>query len=202
MKSFNNDKNKINKKKNIYHLKYIILLLLIIVILIEFYIPTKRFILSKLYYKKCLKLAKQKNKKLLVIGDPCGGNIMFGSPYEHGDITIDLFGCSKSNKIDINNINEWKKLKSNNFIVFETGTLSFSNDINKILKEIRRISGGEFYSSGGMNSFLWKLIGHKLYSINYNNKINYAIYSYTPKDKHYKVYSFKHNKYEYINMNI
>ena len=39
--------------------------------------------------------------------------------------------------MDINNIKEWKKYKSNEYIIIETGTLSFGKDMKKILREIK-----------------------------------------------------------------
>ena len=57
-------------------------------------------------------------------------------------------------------------------IVMESGTISFSEDIEKVLKEIRRISGGDFFSGGGTWGFLWENFLYKTYDKN----LNYVTY--------------------------
>ena len=93
--------------------------------------PTKRYFITKKYYKLAKKLALEKNKKLIVIGDPCKGNsnifkiIQKIKPNcEHGDITIDLYGCNKCTKIDINDLNKLKEFETNKYVVLESATLS------------------------------------------------------------------------------
>ena len=61
--------------------------------------------------------------------------------------------------------------EDDSFVVMETGTLSFSKDIRKVLK-IKRISGGEFLSAGSTQGFLWENFTHKTYDKN----LNYTIY--------------------------
>ena len=182
----------------------IIAILILFVLIEELANPIKRHILTKQYYKKAKSIAKTKNKKLIVIGDPCVGNIfmLFQKLFPncgHGDITIDLYGCDNCVKMDINNLNMWKQLESDQYIVVETGTLSFSKNISSVINEIKRVSGGDFYSSGGLNTVLWKRFGHKLYSSNYSEPLNYALYPYTPDSKYYKVYDLNANKMIYLN---
>ena len=133
----------------------------------------KRHYMTKRFYHDALQLSKDKNKQLMVIGDPCGGTyIQFISDLfpncEHGDVTIDLFGCSKCNRMDINDMDSWSLFESNSFVVMETGTLSFSKDIRKVLTQIKRISGGDFLSAGGTHGYLWENYLHKTYDENLN----------------------------------
>ena len=73
--------------------------------------------MTKRFYRDALQLSKDKKKQLMVIGDPCGGTyFQFISDLfpncEHGDVTLDLFGCSKWNRMDINDIHKWEKFCS------------------------------------------------------------------------------------------
>lgn len=187
--------------------KYIIIIILLIILLVlsELYVPIERHILTKIYYNKASKLCKKKNKKLLVIGDPCTGNINMWMQKmypncKHGNVTIDLYGCDKCDKMDINNMKKWKKYKSNKYIVIETGTLSFGKDIEKILSQIKRISGGDFFSSGGTRSFGWKYVGSKIYSKKYPEQLEKMIYPFNSlKDEYYIYYDLKTKKTIKIN---
>lgn len=180
----------------------LLIILILIILIIEIIESLKRNILSRNYYKKSRKLANLKNKKLIVIGDPCRGNVIkplqkIFPNAEHGDITIDLFGCDKCLKMDINDIKSWEKFETNKYVVFETATLSFGKDIGKIIEQIKRISGGDFYSAGGYKSFLWKILSHKFYSLKYKEPLTCVIYPYKPTDKKYKIYCLKSKKYKY-----
>lgn len=185
--------NLINIKKTAIAL---ILILTLILIFNEFNNPYQRHRLTRRFYEKAKLLAKTKNKKIMVIGDPCTGNVhmwiqKINPNCKHGDVTIDLFGCNDCDKMDINNIEEWKKYKSNEYVIIETGTLSFGKDIEKILSEIKRISGGDFFSAGGTTSIGWMYIGNKLYSKKYPNALQRIIYPFdSSKDKYYKTYCF------------
>ena len=133
----------------------------------------KRHYTTKKFYDDAKQLSIKTSKELMVIGDPCGGNyFQFISDYfpncKHGDVTIDLFGCSKCNRMDINDMDAWSQFESNSFVVMETGTLSFSKDIRKVLTQIRRISGGDFLSAGGTHGYLWENYLHKTYDENLN----------------------------------
>lgn len=166
--------------------------------------PIKRYFTTKKYYKIAKRTSVNNSKKLLVIGDPCTGNsnifkiIQNIKPNcKHGDLTIDLYGCSKCERININDIDYFKKLKTNEYIVIESGTLSFCDNIKDIIKEIKRISGGNFYSAGSTHGLFWKKIGNKIYSKKYNSSINYIVDSFNfKKDKYFKVYNFKTKKKE------
>lgn len=179
---------------------YILLICIICFLLYEIYMPYKRYKLTIEYFEKAKLLSKNKNKKIMVIGDPCSINFQsyiqkLLPKYQHGDITIDLFGCDCCDKMNINNTTDWKKYNTNEYVVIETATLSFGKNLNKILREIKRISGGDFISSGGTTTIGWKLIGNKLYSVKYPNSIQNIIYPFdSKKDRYYKYYNLNSKK--------
>jgi hypothetical protein len=192
---------------NTYHKKIyikIFLFIFIFFIIIELKNPLYRHYITRKYYYIAKKIANKKNKKIMVIGDPCCGNInmILQKIYPncfHGDITIDLFGCNKCDKININDIKKWNKYKTNEYVIIESGTLSFSENIIEILQQIKRISGGDFFSGGSTINYYWKYIGNYLYSKKYPTPIKYIIYPYDfRKNNMYKVYNIKTKELKYI----
>ena len=137
----------------------------------------RRHRLTKKFYQDALELSSKKQKKLMVIGDPCRGTyFQFVSKYfpncEHGDITIDLHGCTSCDKMNINDMDAWSKFDTNSCVIMETGTISYSDNIEQLLKEIKRISGGYFLSSGSTQGYLWEYFLYKTY----DPKLKYIIY--------------------------
>ena len=137
----------------------------------------RRHFQTKKFYRDALQLSKAKDKKLMIIGDPCRGTYFrFVSKYfpncEHGDITVDLYGCSDCNRMNINDMKAWSKFDTNSYVIMETGTISYSEDIEQLLKEIKRISGGDFLSSGSTQGYLWEYFLYKTYDKN----LNYVTY--------------------------
>ena len=132
-----------------------------------------RYKLTNRFFQDALRISREKGKKLLIIGDPCGGTYFqfitnYFLDYGHGEVTIDLFGCEKCTKMDINDMEAWSKFEDNSFVVMETGTLSFSKDIKKVLIQIKRVSGGDFLSAGGTHGYLWENFLHNTYDKNLN----------------------------------
>ena len=137
----------------------------------------RRHFQTKKFYRDALQIAKDTGKELMVIGDPCRGTYFrFVSKYfpncEHGDITIDLHGCTSCDKMNINDMGAWSKFDTNSCVIMETGTISYSDNIEQLLKEIKRISGGDFLSSGSTQGYLWEYFLYKTY----DTKLNYIIY--------------------------
>ncbi|MAV59843.1 MAG: hypothetical protein CND89_05555 [Marine Group II euryarchaeote MED-G38] len=138
--------------------------------------PIKRYFITKKMFENAEKLANEKNKRLMMIGDPCSGNyFQFMSSIfpnsNHGDVTVDLFGCEKCNKMDINDLSAWESFEDDSFVVMETGTLGYSVDLKAVLKQIKRVSGGDFLSAGGNRGLLWELLLYKTY----DKKLNYSM---------------------------
>ena len=131
--------------------------------------PVARYLRTKKLFRAAKEMAEEKGKMLMVIGDPCSGNyFQFMSSMfpncEHGDVTIDLYGCEGCIRMDINNISAWENFDDGGFVVMETGVLGFSKDIGAVLSQIRRISGGDFLSAGGNRGLLWLAYLSKTYS--------------------------------------
>ncbi len=131
--------------------------------------PIRRYFVTKKMFRTAEEIAAKKQKKLMMIGDPCSGNYfqfmskMFPNS-GHGDVTLDLFGCDCCHRMDINDIDAWRDYEDGSFVVIETGTLGFSKDLGAILQQIRRVSGGDFFSAGGNRGLFWKLFLYKTYS--------------------------------------
>jgi len=131
--------------------------------------PVARYLRTKKLFRAAKEMAEEKGKMLMVIGDPCSGNyFQFMSSMfpncEHGDVTIDLYGCEECTRMDINNISAWENFDDGGFVVMETGVLGFSKDIGAVLSQIRRVSGGDFLSAGGNRGLLWLAYLSKTYS--------------------------------------
>ena len=131
--------------------------------------PVARYLRTKKLFRAAKEMAEEKGKMLMVIGDPCSGNyFQFMSSMfpncEHGDVTIDLYGCEGCTRMDINNISAWENFDDGGFVVMETGVLGFSKDIGAVLSQIRRVSGGDFLSAGGNRGLLWLAYLSKTYS--------------------------------------
>ena len=183
-------------------LKYLLFIIIILSLYDILYSPINRYFLTKQLYNDARYIANQKNKKLMVIGDPCTGNYFDSISKlfpncKHGDITVDLYGCSNCVKFDINDINYWKQFNDNECVIIESGVFSYANDIPLLLSELKRITGGDLLSAGSTNGFFWENGLYKTYDINLKN----IIYPFDfRKDKYYKYKKLngKPNKIELI----
>ena len=138
--------------------------------------PVGRYFRTKRMFKQAANYAEKKQKPLMMIGDPCSGNyFQYMSNWfpncDHGDITIDLYGCEKCHRMDINDMDSWRSFEDDSFVIMETGVLGFSEDIASVASQIARVSGGEFFSAGGNKGFFWESILYKTYS----KKLNYTM---------------------------
>jgi hypothetical protein len=189
------DKSIFNKYK---FYKYVLFTIIILSLYDILYSPINRYFLTKKLYKDARHIANQKNKKLMVIGDPCTGNYfkyisnLFPN-CQHGDITIDLYGCSKCDKFDINNLPYWKKFNDNEYVIIETAVFSYANDMALLLPELKRITGGDLLSAGSTYGFFWENGIYKTYDSNLKNIVypfDFRIHKYYK----YKKLSCKSNK--------
>tara|TARA_B100000676_G_C17994883_1_gene797164 strand:- start:204 stop:722 length:519 start_codon:yes stop_codon:yes gene_type:complete len=131
--------------------------------------PIGRYLRTRRLFRAAKEMSQAKSKGLMVIGDPCSGNyFQFMSSMfpncEHGDVTVDLYGCDSCNRMDINDMSAWEKFEDGSFVVMETGVLGFSKDVKSVLGQIKRVSGGDFLSAGGNRGFLWVKYLYKTYS--------------------------------------
>ena len=127
----------------------IILLIILFLILLDILFGFYRIYRRYYRYKEAVLLSKNKNKKLLVIGDPYSGfaSKYIMKTYDCGDICLDLNGCDKceySIKGDI--LDELNKMEDNKYVIYESCVLEYVDKkrLDEINKEILRVSGGDY----------------------------------------------------------
>lgn len=102
-------------------------------------------------YNAAKETAKRKNKKLLVIGATDTGGIsgQISSQlhlYGCGDVCIDMEGCracEKSIKGRIEDI--LPTLDTDSFVIYVSVVLEYVDDLEFVIKELERVSGGDLY---------------------------------------------------------
>lgn len=106
-------------------------------------------------FNMAMKKSIETGKQLMVIGDPYTGsyitkmyNKIFGT-YSCGDVCVDLTGCPKcskqTDKIVGNIENILSNYKYNNFVIFVSCVLEYVDDIDFVISELYRVSGGDLY---------------------------------------------------------
>ena len=104
------------------------------------------------YYKMAQEVAKKKNKKLLVIGDPYSGHMttiigrnILGN-YGCGDLCTDLNGCPQCPNAKKGYLEEViPKMKTNSCVIFIASVLEYVDDLDKLYKELERVSGKDLF---------------------------------------------------------
>lgn len=131
---------------NLIIILFIIIIILILNEIVEIFFlrPYRR----KKYYKLAKNISNNKNKPLMVIGDPYTGNFITRllPKYECGDICIDISGCNKcpkSIKEKIENVLPY--MKSNSYVIYISCVLEFVDNIKEVIRELVRVSGGDLY---------------------------------------------------------
>jgi len=103
----------------------------------------------KTNYLLALKQSKLTEKPLIIIGDTHNWkeSRYHGPQYSQGDMTIDLLGCVKKicNTIESNAYEVLSKLKPNSAVIYISCTLEYIKDLKRTFKEIRRVSGDDYY---------------------------------------------------------
>jgi hypothetical protein len=173
---------------------------IVIVIIIIFIIDMLQVIVTtayKLYqqqklYSQAVKMANKKGKKLIVIGDPIAGftNKLY-APYDCGDICIDMNGCDCENNAIIykNKLEDiLHKFESDKYVVFESHTLEYVNDIDYVISHINRISGGDIYAFHMHNYSLIGKLGDWFYRYVLGSDSTFVITEYPPYQTNYKYY--------------
>jgi hypothetical protein len=92
--------------------------------------------------------AKQTGKPLIVIGDPDGGmvNRFIGRDYECASLCIDTHGCLKCEKNTIGKLEEvLPTLGNNSAVVFVSTALEYVQDMDRVSRELYRVSGGDLF---------------------------------------------------------
>ena len=131
------------------YIAILIIIIIIIIIIMEILLSMYRNHRRSKYYNESLKLSKEMDKKLLVIGNPTTGfwNRNVEKAYDCGDLCLDIMGCDCANQIQGDLLNELKKMESDSFIIYESCVLEYidQKDIPEVKNELDRVSGGNYY---------------------------------------------------------
>ena len=128
----------------------ILLVLLLVLIVIDVILSIWRNDRRHNIFMKAKDKSLKTQKPLVVIGDPNSGfwnkNVKKG--YDCGDICIDLRGCSKCPvSITGDVLVTLKKMPDNEYVIYESCVLEYVDQrlLKEIKREIRRVSGGDYY---------------------------------------------------------
>lgn len=122
--------------------------LIIIVLLYEFLMTYLRQLDRKKIYIKAFNRSRDINRKLVVIGDPYYGKstkffLLFNDTYGCGDETVDLTGAPKcKNGIKSDLLSYLYTKETNSCVIFISCVLEYVDDIDLVIKELYRVSGG------------------------------------------------------------
>lgn len=110
------------------------------------------------YYKLALQRSIETGKPLMVIGDPESGaplnrhviHNIIGTPYEYGDLCVDLTGCPKNpskNSIKGKLEDIISSFADNSYVIFSSQLIEYiDNDLlDDVLLNLIRVSGGDIF---------------------------------------------------------
>lgn len=92
--------------------------------------------------------AQETGKRLIVIGDPDSGivNRFLGRDYDCGTLCIDRNGCLSCPQYEQSRLEDvLPTLSTGSAVVYVSGVLEYVEDIDRVLGELQRISGGDMY---------------------------------------------------------
>ena len=181
----------------------LILLICVIFVIIYFSIFLIGYIISykvqkrKSYiYKLAKKRANETNKSLMVIGDPLNGSFfhryfthkIIGTPYDYGDICIDMSGCpeNKGDSIKSKLEDVIYKFHTNSYVIFISQTLEYIDPkiLDYVLKELIRVSNKDLF-------IVNMDFDNDSYNDRYNTFIRHTYFTKTPPE---------YNVIEYYNL--
>lgn len=119
------------------------------VIVREWYLASVLRSYKKIYgYAVASDRARATGKPLVVLGDPFAGNYnWFGKPdYPCGDMMIDLEAkehCCNGIADDV--VNLLPQMPDDSCVIYTSGTLEYIENLDEVLPEIYRVSGGDLY---------------------------------------------------------
>lgn len=115
----------------------------------EWYLASVLRSYKKIYgYAVASDRARATGKPLVVLGDPFAGNFnWFGKPdYPCGDMMIDIEAqehCCNGIAEDV--IELLPQMPDNSCVIYTSGTLEYIENLQDVLPEIYRVSGGDLY---------------------------------------------------------
>jgi hypothetical protein len=159
-----------------------------------------KFIDQKILFKKAKKRAEATNKPLLVIGCPKAGAVnKILRAYSHGSICLDIDGCPKCTKYDINS-NFLQDFPDNHFVLFESDTFCFSKNFPALIKNVSRITGGDFYLYGTNRYWFYTLIGRKIYNFYNRDTVDLGVAKYEAGQRAARCYDY--NRKNWITVEV
>lgn len=106
--------------------------------------------------------ARETGKRLIVIGDPDSGvvNRFLGRDYDCGALCIDRNGCLSCPQYEQARLEDvLPTLATGSAVVYVSAVLEYVQDIDRVLGELQRISGGDLYvvtiKPWTLTSLLW-----------------------------------------------
>jgi len=92
--------------------------------------------------------AQETGKKLIVIGDPDAGMVhkFIGRDYDCGDLCIDRYGCMGCPEYVTGRLEDvLPTLDANSAVIYVNSVLEKVDDINAVLHQLERVSGGDLF---------------------------------------------------------
>jgi len=102
-------------------------------------------------FNQALDAAKNKRKKLIVVGDPDGYWVsrFTGRDFDCGDLCVDPKACPKCSAQAVGDVAQvLSQFAGNDAVIFvNTGVLEREKDITTALAQLKRVSGGDLFIS-------------------------------------------------------
>lgn len=92
--------------------------------------------------------ARESGKQLIVVGDPDKGivNRFIGRDYDCGDLCLDEHGCLECDQYITGKLAQTlATLPDNSAVIYVSGVLEQVHDMDQVLYELHRVSGGDVY---------------------------------------------------------
>lgn len=92
--------------------------------------------------------AQETGKRLIVVGDPDAGliNRFIGRDYDCGDLCIDARGCLSCDNHGEGRLEDLLPgLETNSAVIYVSMTLEYVDNMDKVLAELDRVSGGDVF---------------------------------------------------------
>lgn len=125
---------------------------LLLILFYEVILAIKRKSTRRSTFATAAERARQTGKKLLVIGDPDGGffNNLTGPDYTHGDVCIDLQGCSKADPTQTQVIKDkvekiLPRLDLSKYVIFTSCVYEYVEDFSTIEIALRDFPTEDFF---------------------------------------------------------
>lgn len=147
-------------------------------------------------FARAVECSKLKNKPLLIIGDPHNGCLNRCIPaydvVNEGDRILDLNPSSNSYASYDLNHTHLQEFADDSYVIFESKTFNFSNNIETLLCEAMRVSGGDVFCTGSNTGYCWAACGRRAYSVFTQEGLpEFSLAAYWPGDNVFRLHYFE-----------